>query len=632
MLKKICCPVVYSLLFGYALAAPDTVDSETAQSGNTVAEVESENIRSDTGAPKKNRKIDGFMNVKVSHERDNPEFLGNRNASAIGVNPVIAIGDLTLEASLRTGKLFAFSGAMRGPTNLSKITGDTNRSEFYENFEDIERDLSKSYSSTYEKGHFYREYTRAVYENARHNFRVVAGDTTSRNTIGFQQALSGVGVSIFRQEGNGSVINGGSPIVLTSVSKVECKINGEIIAVYVLAPGVYDLGALPEEAKLPGVTLKITDQLNRADTLKVDYFSGYGMLAEGKNDFDLTVVCPHKWDLEDPYKMKYKNKPRYSVNYRYGVSDDITGGIGAQAYENSFTLDGVTIFDAEFGKISPNVAFSYARDEGKTNKAGGIGVFYSVPENDLDTYMEVFAGVKEKKYGDLGAGRELEEAYNAYIDTYITDNARKLRFRNSSSPSSSKQVTARLYTKPIFGIVPAFIFNGEWSASQRLREYTASATTKIECCTLVAAFGLTYDDPSKGRNLRSPDGRLTLACTIDLDEEISVGGSYVYYGDEKRRAYGSLTYRPVELEGLELCAEYTNRPGYKNPCFSAKYDGEFFNLKVEESVVNTYEDKELACKPSHANKQRFLVGTSISKEGFGKIKPASFNVLRGVKK
>ncbi|MDR3187449.1 MAG: hypothetical protein LBT63_03420 [Holosporaceae bacterium] len=584
---------------------------------------------------KKGIKLGGFLNYKIAHERDNQHSFGPKNTSAIGFTPLFAIGDCVFESDFFYGRSYSFIGYMKGARRISQLAPAKNRAYVYDNHNQgkkIKKSLEPSMASSLDKAHFCRNYSRVIFNNKSNNFRAVAGDTKVSNTVGFQQALSGLGLSIFRQGGNGSIVNASSPLVITRASKVECKMGDETIATMVFAPGIYSIDDLPEEAKLPGVSLKISDQIKRKEVLKVEYFGGYGMLAEGKDDFDMTIVCEHKWNLEDPHRIRYKKKPRYSGNYRYGFSDDVTVGGGGQAHENSYLLDYVMIFATDFGKIAPNIAYSDARrGNGSRKRAAGAGIFYSLPENELGILLETFAAVKGKHFGDLDRGREREEAFNEFIEKYFSDDDVKKKLKSSTEDSSSRQITTRLYSRPVFGFVPAFIFNGEWSKTKRLREYTLCLSKNaFDCCSFTISGGLTYDDPDKGRNLKSPDRRLTFVCTIKVGGELSVSGDYVHYDEEKRRSHVTATYTPEEIKGLELCAERASRPGYSNPCFSVKYDSEYFNLEVEENITNTYEDKESATVNAHSNKQKFYFGSSISPEGIGPFKKANFNVLREV--
>jgi outer membrane usher protein FimD/PapC len=443
--------------------------------------------------------------------------------------------------------------------------------------------------------------------------------------------LTGAGICIFRQNGNGESINSSSPIVITRISKIECKLGNEILSVRVFAPGVYYLDDLPEEAKIPGVTLKISDQLNRSETLKVDYFSGYGMPDEGKDDFDFTFVFEHKWDVNDPHRIKYCKNPRFSSNYRYAYEKNKTVGAGLQFYKKSYAIDGIAIFSGEFGLIGPNIAFTHAGQKvGKAQNAIGGGIFYAIPQNSCGISVETFFGIKERGFGDLNKSEEQAEEYNKIIDKYFPNTNLKNKFINTPSvPSSCRQFIARVYTKPIFGIVPAFIFNGVWATeSYRLREYTVAFTKKIfDLCTITASAGITYDDPHKGANLMSPDRRLTIACTIPIGTEFETSGTYTHYDDERLRSYAKMQYNPSAVKGLEITVEEYFKPEFRNPSASVKYDGEYCNIKAEETIKNIY-DKE---KPVHSNQQRLFFGTSLSSSGMKAYRNSNFNVLRTAK-
>jgi hypothetical protein len=590
-----------------------------------------ENVQKDDND---NNNKESFLNLVTSHERSNEKFWGKENASAVSLNPVLWLGkNIVVEGSCYYGRQFTFAGYLKSANNWSEITGE--KRGFYEEFNTIGRTLNASYGDTLGKEHFYRNYTRLVYSNTDNDFRIVAGDTINHNTIGFQSVLSGAGISIFRQSGDFSTINVGSPIVITKLSKVECRLNDEIISARIIRPGTYSINDLPEEAKLPGVVVKISDQMGKAELLTVDYFACYGRPAAKASDWDFTVLFPSRWDLDDPHRIKYRKRVRCSTNYRYSYSDNLMVGVGAQGYQNSYTFDATVIISGGYGVISPNIGFSNARKSGKGTKAWGAGVFYAIPKNEMGIHLETSFAFKEKGYGDLGIGAEAEEDYNALIEKcFATDALRRTRYKNTGKSSNYKQIVVRAYSDPIWGITPVFTFNGEWEGAKddysgnRLREYTLGFSTKVGCCSWVLSGGLTYDDPSKGRNLRSPDRRLTLACTVNLGSEICLQGSYVHYDDSQRRGYSCLTYTPEAIKGLELSGEFLTRPGVRDQTFTVKYDTKFFQIKVEEDVTNTYEDAEAKTPNSHNNKQRAFISTSFSRNGFGAYRSSGINTLR----
>ncbi|MBR1733851.1 MAG: hypothetical protein IJ730_00120 [Alphaproteobacteria bacterium] len=615
--QLLCCSIFCALIFSYA-----TADAKIEKKNE--AKTEEENHNEDSLFSIGDENAYGFLNLKAAHERSNTYAFGPKNASAIAMNPVISLGDFTIDADLYYGRQFSYSSVLNSERNLVRTVSSGLLKEFHDSSKQIKAIYAKAMDKNVNKPYFYRQYTRLLYNNDENNFRVVLGDTTTRNQIGYQQAVSGAGISIFRQSGNGSVINSSNPIVITRPSKVECKLGDDILVTRLFAPGTYYLDDLPEEAKIPGVTLKITDQINRSEVFVVDYFSGYGMLKEGEDDFDLSVIYASRYNVDDPMRVKYANDPNFSGNYRRGLTDVITVGAAAQVYKSSYTVDATAIFGTEYGKISPNIAFS---KDTKHDNALAAGIYYAIPANEYGVMFETFLGVKEKGYSDLRRSEELGNIYNNLMAKYFTNEDLKEKFKNSYSPESSRQIIARIYSKPVFGIVPAFTFNGLWSKSSRLREYTLSCACKIlEKYTLTVSAGITYDDPTKGMNQESPDRRLTVALTIPFGD-FKVSGTYTHHDEDRLRSYAKVQYNPSEIKGLEITVDEYFKPGYANPTATVKYKGEHFDFKVDESVKNIY-PKSTIGKKIHNNQQRAYFGTSISSDGFRSYRNSSVNVLR----
>ena len=572
-----------------------------------------------------------FLNVKASHFRsDNSYPFGPDNSSMVCANPFLIFGDVTIDSDFSYGRSGKYEGFLKSPTGMSRITG--NLPNFFRNSKKIRTASQKGFENTVDKPHFYRNYSRIVFNDKKHDIKIIAGDVTTRNTIGFQQFFSGGGINISRQGGNGNVVNPGLPIVITKLTKAEVRLNGEILRVVLLAPGTYSVDDFGEEARLPGATIKLSDQLSRSEMLTVDYFSGYDMPEFGKDDFDFTVAFAHYWNVDDPYKIRYKNKPRYSGNYRFTPIENVTFAVGGQFYDNSYSCDFNVIFMTEYGKISPNIGFT---DTYKSKKAAGAGIYYALPKNCYGVHFETFLSAKGRGYGDLSKSEENNESFDQYMDRYFPTLADTNGLKNGiSSPENSRSIIARIYSDPIYGFTPAFIFRGEWAndhehSTQRLREYSVSLNkTLFKGCSVTVIAGLTYDDPSKGRNQESPDRRLGISCNMDLNSEVSLKGTYSHMDGERMRKYASVTYTPEQIKGLEFCGEYTRTPGRSTPLFSVKYDNEYFGVKAEESIASSYEDERAATRNGHKNSQLFVVGTSLTAKGFRSEKRNSFNVIR----
>lgn len=568
---------------------------------------------------------DGFLNLRAAHERSNEYPFGPRNSSAIGLNPLVSIGDFTFDAGLYYGRQFSSTFVLKSERFLSKTAPKAKLRAFHESFRDIKKIYEKAMDKNVNKPYLYREYTRLAYVNNQRNFRVVLGDTTTRNQIGTQQALAGAGISVFRRSGNGSEIEAGSPIVITRPTKVECRLGDDILVTRFLAPGVYCLERdLPEEAKIPGITVKLSDQLNRKEELVVEYFGGFGSLKAGEDDFDLSVIYSSRYDVDDPYRVRYASTPHFSGNYRRGLSDKVTVGGGFQAYNSSYTADFTTIYREQYGKIAPYVSFSHDKSH-KDAFAGGI--YYMTPANKYGIVLETVCGVKEKGFSDLESSKEQGDMYNELMKKYFSSENLREKFAHESETESCRQIIARVYSKPIFGIVPSFTFNGEWSKSDRLREYTISFSTKIfKNVTLTTSAGLTYDDPTKGVNQQAPDRRLTIAFAIPIDD-FQVRGTYAHHEEDRLRSLAELQYNPSEIKGLEITAQDYFKPGYRNPTVSVKYSGNYGDVKLEESIKNIYPNSSIGNR-IHNNQQRVFFGTSISKNGLGSYRKSSVNVLR----
>lgn len=626
MLKKVSV-IAMLVAISNVTVASDSVETEEAK-GNQTKKVNREHSLS----------FDGFLNVKGSHGRDyNTYPFGPNNSTLFVANPVLMLDrvgyanyDITVDGDFSYGRSSKFEGYIKNGT-IKKISENEvllDKSMFR-----ARKAIQSGFTETVDKPHFYRNYSRVIVNAKSHDVKVILGDVATRSTIGFQKPFSGIGINIARQGGNGDIVNPGLPIVITRPTKAEVRLGEEILYVKILEPGTYTVDDLGETARLPGVKVKLSDQLNRSETLAVQYFSGYDMPDYGTDDFDLTFACRHHYDLDDPYKMKYANRPRVSGNYRFTPIKNTTFAFGGQYYYNSYSADLNLIFMTPFGKISPNIGYS---DTYKGEKAFGAGIYYDMAPNKYGIHFDANLSVQERGYGDLGISDEDNSYYDYYMDKYFSGINDLNDLRNgTSAPANSRSIIARLYSDPIKGFSPAFIFRGSWANNhdantQNWREYSISLTKGFlngqVFCTAIA--GLSYDDPTKGKNEKSPDRRLTLACCVNLGSEVTVRGTYSHVDNERMRKYGSITYKPEKIPGLEIDAEYTRKPGVSRPVFTLKYDNKYFGIRFDEDITSTYEDANVHTRDSHKNSQMFMFGTSLTRDGIRAMRKNNFNIIR----
>ena len=105
-------------------------------------------------------------------------------------------------------------------------------------------------------------------------------------------------------------------------------------------------------------------------------------------------------------------------------------------------------------------------------------------------------------------------------------------------------------------------------------------------------------------------------------------GTFSHFGQEGVKKDRSITYTPEAIKGLEIQAEYFRMPGRSCPVFSVKYDNEYFGVKVEENISDSYEDKRSATKDGHKNNQSIMFGTSLTPKGFRAVRKNNFNIIR----
>lgn len=597
--------------------------------------------KSNAGHNKASRKkpsaIDGSLNLKFAHERSNKFVLGPQNCSAIGFTPVVSLcNNLQIESDFYYGRQYTYNSIFASKRNLSRITDYEHLTNFYDGFNDkYLTAVRKQISGQLEKPHFYRSYSRMTTQYRGCLFAL--GDVSSKNSYGFQLPLSGAGIFACKLKNDtnsiSSTLTSRSCINIVRPSKVECKLGDDVLGLFVLAPGVYTIDSLPEEAKIPGATLRINDQLGRSEVIKIDCFGQYAPLDTCEDEFEVIAVCNHKWHIDNPSRTRYNDSPRYSANYKCGYMQGVTLFSAAQAYNNGFICDVGTILSSDYGTFAPDVAYSHdssANNNSVTQNAVGVGCYYAIPENKYGLMCDVYASVKSRGFSNLGIETDNIDYHVSVLEKFITNNDARSKLLPSDSRHTSKSVIARLYAKSIKGITPSFVFYGVWEKERRLREYTINFTTKFKFVVLTFGAGLTYDDPQGGRNARAPDRRFLASFTIPIGKSWEAKTYYSHYDDELRKTFMSTTYSPAELPGFSISAERTAMPGRSIPKYVVKYGGDYGELKFEENVSNSYANKSPESKTSHSNQQKIFIGTNVSKKGISKFKKYTFNSIQAL--
>lgn len=146
--------------------------------------------------------------------------------------------------------------------------------------------------------------------------------------------------------------------ILEAPSTVEVLVNGRPTRAFRLEPGPYSLGSFPGTAGTNDVTIRITDQFGRQQTIDFPFFFDSQLLAAGLHEYGYTVGVPSRTDRD---RVLYdRDRPTFSGFHRVGVSDRLTLGLGLQADRFQRFLSGELLFATTLGTFSLEPAASFA--------------------------------------------------------------------------------------------------------------------------------------------------------------------------------------------------------------------------------------------------------------------------------
>ena len=193
--------------------------------------------------------------------------------------------------------------------------------------------------------------------------RISAGDVTFP-VSGFQagQRIGGfvVGRNFALQPYTLFQPAGQQEFVLTSPSVVDVQVNGRPTRSYRLPAGPYSLRNFPGTLGANDVTVRITDEFGRTQTIDVPFFFDSQLLGEGVHDFTYAGGLP---TTDDKGTYRYnRSQPTGSARHRVGVTDQLTLGLNAQGNPDQRMFGAEVLFASPIGTIGIEPAIS----DGKT--------------------------------------------------------------------------------------------------------------------------------------------------------------------------------------------------------------------------------------------------------------------------
>lgn len=552
--------------------------------------------------------LDYFCNLSFYHARNNRRFWGANNETSFGVNPVISVGNFTLENDGIYGK------------NTTNYYSDIVKNSLFNNNYSYGDKLAQSnkLKHTYHHG-----YSKLSYNDKKNNFRAVFGDISPSVTFGTMQGIAGVGFAITRYEGmydfsGKKKINSQSAITLVYPSKVEVKHNGCIVQCSFYSPGTYSIFDLAPEARAgDGYEIKITDPMNRSYSVHVDLHGDKEVLPQGKDEFELLVVAPNRVNDFLPYGKRYEKHLLTNAVYRYGITDNITLSGSIQAYRDQFigmvganVKTGLGLFAQSIG-ISSNSDSDDAVSGNNGRKAFSFETFYSTQWTKLGK-LDVLFSILGKGYSDLGRGLAAEQMVREFA---MFNNANDLDIFCRNEFIDSQKVHLNIRYAPVKfteDLTLALAYDCVWQEQRKDHSYDVCVDLVLSP-KLKWAFGMgltlrDYTLSSKPRE-NTLKKRFYVALNWHPCEQIEVSSSYDY--DVDRRGDYSITYKPKKFKGLELEFNPVSKGGsqkWRSICYKIKYSNEFFDVKFDHSNNRTL--------ASRANKERIFFNTCFSNGKF----------------
>lgn len=556
--------------------------------------------------------LDYFCNLSFYHMRKNRRFWGASNETSFGINPVISVGNFTVE-----------NDGIYGKNTTHYFADKVQKSLFNNNYAYNGGKITKSNKQrhTYHHG-----YSRLSYNDKENNFKAVLGDVSPSVTFGPMHGISGMGFAITRYEGmynfsGKKKINSQSSITLVYPSKVEVKHNGCIVQCTFYSPGSYSIFDLAPEARAgDGYEIKITDPMNRSYSVYVDLYGDKYVLSHGKDEFELLVVAPNRVNDFLPYGKRYEKHLLTNAVYRYGITDNVTLSGSVQTYRDQFIGMIGANAKTSLGLFAQSIGISSSSDSDDAvtgnngRKAFSFESFYSTQWTRFGK-LDILFSILGKGYSDLGRGSATEQMireFAAFVNVSDLDKFCKDEFIDSQKVHLNIRYAPVKFTEDL---TLALAYDSVWQEQRKDHSYDICIdlvlSPKVKCAF---GMGLTVRDYTLSKKPRKDTltRRFYIALNWMPNEQIEISSSYDY--DADRCGNYSITYRPKEVKGLELEFNPISKGSnskWRSISYKIKYTNKFFDIRLDHA--NTRQ------RTSRSNKERIFFNTCFSNGKFCKL-------------
>ena len=300
--------------------------------------------------------------------------------------------------NLRSGIDYVERSASGRDEGLQRFRGDI---EGAMNFRDWVLEGSVAYTQD-APSEWRRGDTRFVHDDPERMLRYSLGDI-SYPTAGFQSFAPMLGVNLARnfslQPYRVTEPRGQTTFFLKSRSKVEVFVNGQQVQTLQLSAGPQNLKDFLFANGGNDVTLRITDDVGRVETIQLSYFFDTRLLAQGEQEFSYSVGLPSQ--LTDTGKDYSIESPTVSMFHRIGLTDQVTAGLNLQGNSRQQLFGAETVWATPVGTFQPDVALSQVEGVG-FDYATRLGYRYYDATSARGSAWTVSAQYRGESFASLG--------------------------------------------------------------------------------------------------------------------------------------------------------------------------------------------------------------------------------------
>lgn len=212
----------------------------------------------------------------------------------------------------------------------------------------------------YQEDEFIRKDVRLVKDMPEEAIRMTAGDISSLSTTNFTNNYSLGGFSLNKNmdiTNNKTIKSGSTPtsFILETKSEVKIYINDILQKTIKLYPGEYDIKDFNLANGNNNIVISIQDEFGRTETKTFSIYNNTSFLKPGENKYAAAYGKKYK---DENNKREYLDKTALSLNYAYGINNNLMLGIAYQQEEELSLVSTQIKQGSAFGVLTTDLGFS----------------------------------------------------------------------------------------------------------------------------------------------------------------------------------------------------------------------------------------------------------------------------------